>query len=131
MKTEYADCVRPLICLPVADDDYCTLMEDWDVVVEGWRLTVPKGVKTDGASIPRFLWRICGHPLEVPRVYAAVVHDWLYGGAVASATRADADRIYYLVLRHFGISWLRARTEYLALRACGWSHWMSCFAMMF
>ena len=53
-------------------------MEDWHVEVRGFEFTVPAGTRTDGASIPRFLWRVCGHPLQAPRVYAATLHDWLY-----------------------------------------------------
>ena len=53
---------------------------DWcvrGVLPDGRRfaLIVREGFTFDGASIPRALWRICGHPLEVPRVAAALAHD--------------------------------------------------------
>lgn len=82
MKTKWANCCAPIIRLPISTlgETEAVLMEDWTVEVCGYRFTVPAGATTDGASIPRFLWRVCGHPLMVPRVYAALLHDWIYGG---------------------------------------------------
>lgn len=136
MKTEWASCAAPAIRLPLTTlcETDAVLMEDWHIDdLCGFAFTVPKGAETDGASIPRFLWRVCGHPLEAPRVYAAMLHDWLYsgvdpaedkGGAHPSdVSRADADLCYYNLLRHFGVSWWRAKTEYYALRMFGGSHY--------
>ena len=125
MKTKFADCSRVLITLPYDDDKFATVTVDWHVRVRGWDLTIPADTKTDGASIPRFLWRVCGHPLEVPRVYAAAVHDWLYAhGHELGISRAEADAIYYALLRHFGIAAWRAGIEYTALRLCGARHYI-------
>lgn len=133
MKTYYADCSAPLIRLPVWDERDAVLMEDWHVNVCGFRFVVPRGSMTDGASIPRFLWRVCGHPLEAPRVYAAMLHDWLYAGLdpvggepsahPSDITRKEADLCYYFLLRHFGVSAWRATIEYIALRWFGGSHY--------
>ena len=111
-------------------------MEDWTVEAcgdNGFSFTVPAGATTDGASIPRFLWRLCGHPLMTPRVYAAMLHDWLYAGvgepahewedAPSCVTRAEADDCYYALLRHFGIGSFVAHVEWAALRVFGGSHW--------
>lgn len=38
--------------------------------------SVPSGTRTDGASIPRFLWSIIGGPFEGKYRKAAVVHDY-------------------------------------------------------
>lgn len=114
----------PMVCLPVGDSDESTLMQDWTVVSCGWRITVPRGTRTDGASIPRALWRLCGHPLESPRVYAALVHDFLYGGGgPIEVTRADADGVYRDLLVRLGWGRVRAWIEWSALRCCGSSHW--------
>ena len=136
VRTPYADCSAPLIRLPIWGETDAVLMEDWHIEdVANFTFTVPANTTTDGASIPRFLWRICGHPLEAPRVYAAMLHDWLYSGvdpdifvdgAVPSdLTRKEADLCYYFLLRHFGISAIRAGIEYLALRWFGKSHYKS------
>jgi hypothetical protein len=37
---------------------------------------VPKGFKTDGASIPRLLWLEVGSPFQPSFITAAIVHDW-------------------------------------------------------
>jgi hypothetical protein len=134
MTSAWANCAAPLIRLPMLGETNAVLMEPWHIEhVGGFRFTVPAGVTSDGASIPRFLWRICGHPLEWPRVYAAMLHDWLYSGvdpvifvdgAVPSdLTRKEADLCYYFLLRHFGISAWRAAVEYLALRLFGGWHY--------
>ncbi len=125
MKTKYAIACRALITLPIEDDDFATVMEDWHVDVGNMTLVVPAGFKTNGASIPRFLWRVCGHPLEAPRVYAATAHDWLYSeGHAIGVSRAQADEIYYLLLRHFGVAAWRAIIEYYALRLFGGAHYV-------
>ena len=133
MKTDFATCSAPLIRLPVWGETDAVLMEDWHVDdVNGFRFVVPAGTTTDGASIPRFLWRVCGHPLQAPRVYAAMLHDWLYAGVDPEApscsrpsdiTRKEADLCYYSLLRHFGVSAWKAMIEYLALRLFGGSHY--------
>ena len=122
MRTEWASCAAPLIRLPLWQETEAVLMEDWHVEVLEDEYTVPAGVTTDGASIPRFLWRICGHPLEAPRVYAALMHDWLYRNAkTLGISRMQADKIYRALLRHFGISAWIANIEYTALRFFGGS----------
>lgn len=137
MTTEFAICAAPIIRLPISTmgESEAVLMEDWHIdEVNGFRFVVPAGARTDGASIPRFLWRLCGHPLQAPRVYAALLHDWLYGGGEPTdpsdactwpcdLTRAEADECYCALLRHFGIAAWRAAIEYYALRLFGARHY--------
>ena len=136
MITDFADCAAPIIRLPIITlgETDAVLMEDWHINdVCGFRFTVPSGTSTDGASIPRFLWRLCGHPLQAPRVYAALLHDWLYEGAdpkkwtdgtlPSEVTRKEADACYMALSRHFGIPWWKANIEYYALRWFGASHY--------
>lgn len=136
MKTEWASCAAPIIRLPISTlgEKDAVLMEDWHIDdVCGFRFTVPAGTRTDGASIPRFLWRLCGHPLQAPRVYAATLHDWLYEGAdpdgwtdgarPSEVSREDADECYRALSRHFGIPWWKANIEYYALRWFGKAHY--------
>lgn len=124
MKTKWADCTAPLIRLPLLGENVSVLMEDWSVAVRGHEFVIQHGTITDGASIPRFLWRVCGCPHEAPRVYAALLHDWLYAnGAAMGITRAEADECYYALLRHFGVGAFRAGIEFYALRVCGGAHY--------
>lgn len=107
------------------DGEGAVLMRDWTVCVRTRWFAVPAGAETDGASIPRMLWLVCGHPLAHPRVYAALLHDWIYGGGGRREcpTRAEADAVYRDLLIELG--WGRARSyiEYAALRIFGGSHW--------
>ena len=124
MKTKWADATAPLIRLPLLGENVSVLMEDWSVAVRGHEFVIQHGTITDGASIPRFLWRVCGCPHEAPRVYAALLHDWLYAnGAALGISRAEADECYYALLRHFGIGAFRAGIEFYALRLCGGAHY--------
>lgn len=116
----------PEVRLPLYEGEGAVLLRDWFVAVGGWMFTVPAGTATDGASIPRALWRLCGHPLQTPRVYAALVHDYLYGGGgPGCVTRAAADAIYRKLLVALGWGRVRACTEWAALRMFGWLHWTS------
>ena len=127
MITKWATCSAPIIRLPITTlgEKEAVLMEDWHIDdVYGLRLTIDAGFSTDGASIPRFLWRVCGHPLEAPRVYAATLHDYLYrNGWELGVSRETADECYYALLRHFGVASWRATTEYYALRWFGASNY--------
>ena len=104
-------------------DGTWTLMADWRVWVDGQYFTIPQGFTTDGASIPRFLWRICGHPFEAPRIYAAIRHDWHYSGGDSAIDRKAADGIYRSDLLALGVKEWKVNIEYFALRLCGRSHW--------
>lgn len=128
MKSKWAVCCAPVIRLPdtTIGETESVLAADWTVRVRGHEFVVLAGTRTDGASIPRFLWRVCGHPLQAPRVYAALAHDWLYRhGWRIGITRKEADRVYRALLRHFGISAWRAAVEYRALRWFGARHYNS------
>ena len=107
---------------PLADGGW-SLARDWTLRFRGEVFDVPKGFVTDGASIPRFLWRLCGHPMEVPRLYAALVHDWIYSGGDKSATREEADALFRDIQFSLGSDRFLVWAEWLALRMFGASHW--------
>ena len=67
---------------------------------------VPVGFVCDGASVPRWLWWLCGDPFEEPRIIAAIVHDWLYECKIID--RRSCDRIYRYLLVGLGMpGWQR------------------------
>lgn len=114
---------RPQLMPSEKTGDFWELASDWALVYDGDEYRLPAGFKTDGASIPRFLWRLCGTPLEVPRLYAALVHDWLYSGGDITASREDADKLFRDIQIALGVSRFKAYVEYYALRLFGGSHW--------
>lgn len=79
------------------------------------------GFVFDGASIPRALWRLCGTPMECPRLAAAIIHDWLYRAQVCE--RALADEIFNCVCKTVGMAAWRTSPEWAALRAFGGAAW--------
>src|SRR5438128_2548542 len=59
----------------------------------GVEWSAPKGLVTDGASIPQFLWSFVGGPFEGPYRAAAVIHD-LYC-ITKSRPYVDVHRVFY------------------------------------
>ena len=110
-------------CMEPVQTGVWRLRYDWTLVFRGEFYTVPAETETDGASIPRALWLVCGEPMQVPRLYAALMHDFLYSGGDPEATRKDADDLYRDLLIALGVSSWRAYIEWAALRCFGASHW--------
>ena len=95
----------------VYEDDHLTDQQVADLKAVGvkvdarsGKITAPKGLKTDMASVPRFMWWLIA-PFDVAR--AAVIHDVLYskirnfryhGGGDAMAERAK--KASDLVFKH-------------------------------
>ena len=99
--------------------------KDWSVTVSvggyTYRIFINSGFIFDGASIPRALWRLCGHPFTCPRVAAALAHDWLYASHVVD--RETADKIYRELQKVLGIGFFSRNTEYYTLRLFGGAAW--------
>ena len=111
---------------PVIEGEVWRLLDDFSASINGYTITVPKGFITDGASIPRLLWRICGHPMTTRRFPIALIHDWIYTEYEdLPLTRKDADRIYHDGLRDLGFPEWMAWLEWAAIRLFGGKHWES------
>ena len=88
-------------------------------------ITIPKGFKTDFASVPKAFqsiinfWGLHGLP--------AILHDYLYSQEcdLKDITRHKADSIFYHAMLRFGMSRIKAYTMYCALRGFGKSHFRS------
>lgn len=85
-------------------------------------ITVPVGFRTDGLSVPRFLWW-WESPTDPRWLVAATVHDYLYGVSCQDpVSRREADRILRDLGRLMGAGgsrWL----VWLGVRAFGGPHW--------
>lgn len=84
-------------------------------------VSVPKGFIFDGASIPRMLWRIAGHPFTAKYITAACVHDYLY--STGKVTRKTADKMFLCLLLAYDVSPLFALMMYYAVRVFGKSNY--------
>jgi len=94
-------------------------------------LTCPAGTRTDGASIPRFFWRLIGPPMTGPYRKAAVVHDAGYGGTLVwkefqlpvGYARKHVDRLFLVLMKWLGVKAWRRWAMYLAVRLFAGGHW--------
>ncbi len=74
---------------------------------------VPKGVRTDGASIPRFLWSVVGGPFEGKYRKAAVVHD--YYCDVRQRHWSDVHRMFYHAMLTSNVATRQAKILYFGV----------------
>jgi len=104
-----------------ADDrgNVYTLLED----LRWGNITVPAGFESDGASVPRFFWRLVFPPGDADALRAAILHDYIYREHPAGWTRADADRLFYMILVADGVPKFRALLAYWGVRLFGWRSW--------
>jgi hypothetical protein len=103
------------------DDRHWMLTSDYAVTLGPWRYDVRAGFETDGASIPRLLWRLLGHPLQGLTIGPAVVHDALYRSHMTSRRHADA--VFYRLLRVNGVWAVKAWALWAGVRMGGWAPW--------
>lgn len=84
------------------------------------KIVVPKGFKTDFASIPRIALSVTGSPAG-QMVEASVVHDWLYSisNPDCELDRKQADKVFLRILRKSGVSKLKSKTMYRMVRMFG------------
>lgn len=89
----------------------------WDLVAH-----VKPGFRTDGASIPRFLWRVFGSPYDPDIFPSAIGHDGLYRGEVVP--RKDADIAFLKMMEKSGVPEKKRRLIYRGVRWFGWITWL-------
>ena len=89
----------------------------WEVVVN-----VKPGFRTDGASIPRILWRVFGSPYAPDIFPAAIAHDALYRGEIVE--RKDADIAFLKMMEKSGVPEKKRRLVYRGVRWFGWITWL-------
>ncbi len=127
LYTEY-----PELPLLIPMDDSLKTWEvsgDWHCSYNNHKYTIPSGFITDGASIPTWLVPLCGNSMEIPRVFAAVLHDYLYTiGPTKDKNRwcqlrKEADRVYRDYNIQLGMNRARANFEYGFIRSFGWLYW--------
>lgn len=98
--------------IPIGDGKY-ELAEDWN--------GIPAGFVTDGGSIPRFFWRIIGHPYESDYIDRYLEHDYdYYTGRIK---RKAADEKLRDGLAADGMGWFKRNMVYSAVRVFGGSHY--------
>jgi hypothetical protein len=84
------------------------------------RIVVPAGFESDGCSLPRFFWRLIGHPFDMAYLREAILHDWLY--RYQPCDRRTADKIFREAMAG-SVCPGRRRMIYWGLRIGGWPAW--------
>jgi hypothetical protein len=106
--------------IPIAGNRF-KLCENMIIRVHDVLHEIPKGFKTDLASIPRFMWPLFA-PTDYDSIAAAVLHDWHYC-CVQEVSRKSADDIFYYSLRNHGMGRAEAYLYYLGVRSSGWLYY--------
>ncbi len=99
-----------------------TLEEIW-FEYEGMLMCVPKGYVSDGASVPRFLWRLLSPCIDPQTLVPSIIHDFLYEWELG--TRYDADLFYVAALMHNGYPEWKCILTFAGVRLFGGSHYGS------
>ena len=83
-------------------------------------IRVPRGMITDGASVPRFAWWFLP-PLAGSHMPAALVHDAGYAAGIHR--RRTCDKAFKEAMGVLSTPWLQRNAAYLAVRLFGWWAW--------
>ena len=103
------------------DDKYWEVMEDYYYKTSRGVIRVPKGFRTDYASVPRIFRNIINSYGKHGR--AAVVHDWLYSSQCKiDITREEADKIFLEIMKECGVGSIKRNLMYRMVRIFGASH---------
>jgi Protein of unknown function (DUF1353) len=134
------------------NDHEFTLVEpfvfEWDepqlipMLVQPYRITIPKGYPFDGASVPRLCWTLTGLLPTGVHLGASAVHDWAYqrrGHLVSNEverwngvvwepvavvwTRKQCDEMFLRIMRDAGETAWKASAMFWAVRVFGGAAW--------
>jgi len=108
------------IKLEMINNKYYKIIED----VKIDEFIIPKGFKTDGASIPKIFWSLFGCPFVGKYVKAAILHDYLYSGNI-DITFHKANLKFYKNMRKSGVSKFKAFIMFKTVEIFGKSHFLN------
>lgn len=98
------------------DGHNVVLCEDLVYTSNKWgKIVVPAGAESDGASTPRFLWRLI--PPFGNYWKAALLHDFLY--RKTSRPKKECDLIFLEAMKSCGVNRFRAKVIYNGVRFFG------------
>ncbi|WP_427170619.1 DUF1353 domain-containing protein [Fusobacterium nucleatum] len=103
------------------DDIYWEVLEEYSYETSIGLVVVPKGFRTDYASVPKIFRNIINTYGKHGR--AAVVHDWLYSSKCKiEIKRAEADRIFLEIMEEWDVKKYKRVLMYTLVRMFGESH---------
>ena len=98
------------------------LSEDLHIKSSKGHFVIPKGFKTDLASVPRFLWWFIA-PTDWFILVPAIMHDWLYREQIF--TRKESDGLFLEKMRDFHGGFIKRYLAWLAVRVFAQKPWNS------
>lgn len=87
----------------------------------GRRYCVQAGFESDGASVPRLLWRLLSPCIDPQTLVPSIIHDYIYRYAIGM--RCDADIWYVNALEGNGYPTWKCLLTYVGLSLFGWFYW--------
>ena len=88
------------------------------------RMYVPAGYVSDGASVPRCLWKILSPQICDTTLGPSIGHDWLYDTHKRyGLSRRECDLWYHGALYDNGYPGWKCDLTYIGVRLGGWTHW--------
>jgi len=84
---------------------------------KGKEWSVPPGYISDGASIPRAVWSIVGHPLTGEYIKASVLHDYYVDSRTEPAK--ETHRMFHEAMLADGVTKTKASLLYFAVSSYG------------
>ena len=121
MKAQIHAFPDPPPVIPLADNEWKLTAPYVGPAISSSVTIILPHFMTDGATIPRLAWHIIGHPLQLPLLSAAILHDAEYCAELHP--RATCDRRFLLAMQLLGIPWLKRNTIYAAVRSFGFLLW--------
>lgn len=107
----------------VSRSDSSILMSDLEYQNKKYKVSVKKGLETDGASIPKFLWSIVGSPYLGSYRKAAIIHDGLYRTHKLSKTKSDF--LFLEMMKSQNVHFLKRHLIFLGVFLFGWFSYTS------
>lgn len=108
--------------LKPVNDGKCILEADYIYSINGFKITVPKGFITDGASIPKSLQWI--YDPYGKYIKGAVIHDYLYSKYNDTGiNRTLADKIFDFIMKETRVNGKTRRKFYVAVKYFGKIFW--------
>lgn len=86
-------------------------------------ILIPEGYSFDGASIPRVLWPLLGHPFSDELVLPCCVHDWYCEHSWNYHDRLIGDAVLLSLLARQGVSRWRRIMMYFGVRLFSIFRW--------
>lgn len=103
------------------DSEFYMVRNNLTWETENYKITVKKGFKTNGASIPNIFYSLIGCPFVGKYVGAAIIHDALYGCKPISKQKADL--IFNDIMIHNEVPVWKRYMIYQAVKQFGQKAW--------